>query len=620
MLNKYPLWKYLLILAIIAIGAIYAIPNIYPQDPAIQISSNTAGGTIPEEVIEQALDALAQQDITPIGQEIKDKTTLIRFANTDIQYKAQEIIEKTLGDEYVVALNLAPTTPEWLANMGANPMKLGLDLRGGVHFLMEVDMNTVLTRNAKSFRSEVRDSLSKANIGTGTIRRDQENHSLTIRCNTEIICEAADDHIRKEFDQFTRAITESEGDFLLTLRFTEEFQKSIEERAIEQNILALRNRVNEIGVSEPLVQRQGKNRIVVELPGVQDAAQAKRQIEKVANLEVRLEALPDAPSYMKERFPFRDKNEGFADLESTVILTGENVTNAFPSFDQNNKPIVVIHLDSQSGLKLHKVTADKVDRRRLGILLIEQKVRSVKIINDAGEEVLDTETQETKEIISLANIGAALGSQFQIEGIGNQAETRELSLLLRAGAYAAPMFFVEERTIGPNLGQDNIDAGMYAIQIGFLAVLIFMLFYYKIFGLFANIALTVNLVLIVAVMSFIEAVLTLPGIAGIVLTVGMAVDANVLIFSRIREEMNNGLPPQSAIQAGYDRAFVTILDANLTTLLVAIILFGIGTGPIKGFAITLSIGIITSMFTAIMGTRALANLFYGGRSVKKLAI
>ncbi|MEM8499329.1 MAG: protein translocase subunit SecD [Pseudomonadota bacterium] len=617
MLNKYPLWKYLLILLVITFGVVYASPNLYAPDPAVQITSDASGTSMSEADLKRATAALAEAGVAVSRHELTDANILLRLEQSDDQLAAQAALQRVMGDDFVVALNLAPTTPEWLESLGAQPMKLGLDLQGGVHFLMEVDTQAAIETRIKTNFTEIKRALRKARV----ISRSQilDDGRIELVFKTEELRSKARDVLVSDFGSLTRTNSEEDQKFITRLSLTEEGRREIETYAVSQNLTTLRNRVNELGVAEPLVARQGTNRIVVELPGVQDTARAKKILGKAANLEFRLEAEIDASMASKEEFEFRSPRDRGrqAYLERDIIITGERVSNAQASFDENSQPQVNISLDSVGGQLMNRTTS-KAIKRRMGVLFIERKTNTIRDPK-TGEEIRK-ESYDEKKIISLATIQTALPRQFRITGLDNIQESSELALLLRAGALAAPIEFVEERTVGPSLGAENIALGMKSVQIGMGLVLIFMLIYYRVFGIAANMALALNLVLLIAVMSLLSATLTLPGIAGIVLTVGMAVDANVLIFARIREELKNGLSPQAAINSGYERAFVTIMDANLTTLLVAIILYAVGTGSVKGFAVTLSIGICTSMFTAIVGTRALINLIYGGRRVKSLSI
>lgn len=614
MLNKYPLWKNILIVLVLAFATIYSVPNLYPPDPALQITPNQAGAELTDRALERIRNNLKENNIDFFGEEINGGTVLFRLKNTEQQLPAKDQLQRVLGNEFVVALNQAPTTPQWLMDLGAGPMTLGLDLSGGVHFLMEVDMEGYMKGQMKNYQAEVKRQLREEDIRYRRVTI--ENHNLRISFKSEALQEAGDSFLRRSMTDF-RATTETNETFDVVIALTEQKLKDLQSYAVKQNLTTIRNRVNELGVAEPLVQRQGSNRIVVQLPGVQDTATAKKVLGKAANLSFRLEAEPDTSRYSSEEFSFRSDEFRTARVEKKEIISGDRVTNAQPSFDENGQPQVNISLDSTGANIMAKVTRKSI-KRRMAVLFIEQKPTTRYEMID-GEEVITTKYTESRGIISLATIQSQLGSSFRITGL-EPAEASELALLLRAGALAAPMYFVEERTVGPSLGKENIEQGVTSVVVGLALVLVFMMIFYRLFGFFANIALFFNLVILIALMSLIGATLTLPGIAGIVLTVGMAVDANVLIFSRIREELNAGRSPQHAINEGYDRAFVTIFDANLTTLIVAVILFAVGTGPVKGFAVTLSLGIITSMFTAIVLTRSLVNLTYGGRRMNTLSI
>jgi preprotein translocase subunit SecD len=617
-MNHYPLWKYLLILLVISFGAIYALPNLYAPDPAIQLSGQSGGVIIDEPVMGKVTAALTESGIEYFGEEANGENGLVRLKDREQQLSAKRVIQSALGGEYIVALNLAPTTPEWLANMGASPMKLGLDLSGGVHFLLEVNTEEAVEKRMETMAREVRSAMREEKLRYKSVKLVDKKTIVSI-FNSEEDRDTGSSILRKNFREVSRQLSEEKGLFVIRSELLESSIREIEDYALNQNLTTLRNRVNELGVSEPIVQRQGRNRVVVELPGVQDTAEAKRIIGKTANLEFRLEAAQGAIS--REKFEFSDPARLPRDayLERSIVITGDHVSDAKAEFDENGMPQVGISLDSDGGARMHRASRKNIGRR-LGVLFIEYKTRMKDGVDENGEQVQVPERYVEKKIISLATIQSALGVSFRITGLDSPRESSELALLLRAGALAAPMYFVEERTIGPSLGAENVALGIKSVTIGMILVLSFMLIYYKVFGIFANIALSLNLVILVAAMSILGATLTLPGIAGIVLTVGMAVDANVLIFSRIKEELANGLPPQSAINAGYDRAFVSIIDANLTTLIVAVILYAIGSGPVQGFAVTLSIGILTSMFTAIVGTRALVNLVFGGRNIKKVWI
>jgi len=613
--NKFPLWKNSLIVLAVALAFIYAAPNLYPPDPAVQISGQSGAMVIDQAVLAVAEKALDEADIEHFAAEANGENALIRLRDVDLQLRAKEVVQAELGGDYIVALNLAPTTPDWLKGLGGVPMKLGLDLSGGVHFLLEVDLDSALTTRLESDLQDVKAALREERIRYRTFQiKDQQ---LIGQFRDEQQVEQARALIRNNFRDLQPQFGQGQNPLSLVLSLSDIAASDIEDNAIKQNLTSLRNRVNELGVSEPLVSRQGKNRIVVELPGVQDTAEAKRIIGKTANLEFRLES----EGRLGEVFAFRNASsyEPDARLENKAVITGENVTDARASFDENGRPQVNITLDSKGGWQMGHATRDNIGRR-LGVLFIEYKTKLEKSTDEQGELVITPVPFVEKNIISLATVQSQLGKAFRITGLDGQRESSELALLLRAGALAAPMYIVEERTIGPSLGADNIRLGVQSVTLGMVLVLMFMLVIYKGFGVFANIALGMNLVLLVAFMSLLGATLTLPGIAGIVLTVGMAVDANVLIFSRIREELANGASPQGAISAGYDRAFVSILDANITTLIVAIILFLIGSGPVQGFAVTLSIGILTSLFTSIVLTRGLVNMIVGGRKIDKLWI
>lgn len=618
MLNRYPLWKNFLILLVLVIAGLYAAPNLYPDDYAIQVSAGRNAAPVDQGTLASIEQRLEEAGLTAKATELQEGGVgLIRLDSSDAQLEARELIAEILGNNYTVAMNLAPTTPEWLSALGAGPMTLGLDLRGGVHFLMEVDMAQAVGQRLDVYVSEIKTKLREERLRYRMVDHLDDGR-LSVRFDDPAVRDEAQGLLRRTWPEFMVDTAAEGDDYFLYINLTEETIRQIEDYAIKQNLTTLRNRVNELGVAEPLVQRQGRNRIVVQLPGVQDAAAAKRVIGKTANLEFRLEALPDASRALTESYEFRSQPGRTAALEKDIIITGSSVSNAQAAFDENGMPQVSITLDGPGGQMMNRVTRNAI-QRRMAVLFVEHKQRTV-VQTVEGERIERRIPYTEKSIISLATIQSTLGNQFRITGLDSPQESSELALLLRAGALAAPVYFVEERTVGPSLGAANIEQGTLSVQIGFALVLVFMLVYYKVFGLLANIALTLNLVLLVAVMSLLSATLTLPGIAGIVLTVGMAVDANVLIFERIKEELRNGLPVQSAIHSGFSRAFTTILDANVTTLIAAVILFAMGTGPVKGFAVTLSVGILTSMFTALLVTRALVNVVYGGRTLKKVMI
>ncbi|MGE6661786.1 protein translocase subunit SecD [Pseudomonas sp. NPDC077408] len=622
MLNRFPLWKYLLIVVVLGIAFIYSAPNLYPDDPAVQITGAATSLNVTEADLDRASKALAEAGIEVKSANLDEQGRggLLRLTDQDDQLPAKDVVRRALGDAYVVALNLAPTTPEWLRDLGASPMKLGLDLSGGVHFLLEVDMEKAIETRLNVYEGEVKSLLRKERVRYRSL--PQLENAVQLGFADEATLSAAQSLIRKNFNDFELTSTERNGQQVLRLAITEAKLAEIREYSIKQNLTTVRNRVNELGVSEPLVQRQGANRIVVELPGVQDTAEAKRILGKTANLEFRLAAEADAARATTESFEFREEGRPPVQLERNLIITGDQVTDAQASYDENGRPQVNIRLDGHGGDLMNRATRNNVGRS-MAVVFIEQRptTRYVKQMVDGVEQEVRVETfQEEKKVISLATIQSPLGSQFRITGLDGQGESSELALLLRAGGLAAPMYFAEERTIGPSLGAENIQLGVEAAMWGFLFVAVFMVLIYKFFGVLATVALLFNMIVLTALMSMLGATLTLPGIAGIVLTMGMAVDANVLIFSRIREEIANGMSVQRAIHEGFDRAFSAIVDGNLTTLLVGGILFAMGTGPIKGFAVTLSLGIMTSMFTAVIVTRAMVNLIYGGRDLKKLWI
>ena len=613
MLNRYPLWKNILILLVVLWGLLYSAPNLYPDNEALQITNESLNlNSADVEVITTALEA-AQVEF--FGEEISDTDILLRFDSVEDQLRAKTAIEDALTDDYIVALNLAPTTPGWMQAIRAGKMNLGLDLQGGVHFLMEVDMDAAQERRMNDDLGNVRTILREERIRTRGINLISNSH-LEVRFADEAARSQARSELIDNFPELQFQNRESEGTFILDMRMTADTILQVQRDTLQANRTTLLERVDALGVAEPTVQQQGSNRIVIELPGVQDPAQAIRILQRIATLEFHLEADIGAPSLSYEAYEY----EGLlVNVDNDVILQGDRVSNVRSTLDQNGLPQVQISLDAQGGTQINRVTRDNVGRM-MDILLIETKSRTNAYLNEEGEETEEIEFYEDKRLISHATIRTALPRTFVITGL-TAREANDLSLLIRSGSLAAPMTIVEQSVIGPTMGRENLEAGLRGVQVAAALVVIFMLFYYRLFGLAANVALIMNILLIFAVLSSVlPATLTLPGIVGIVLTVGMAVDANVLIFTRIREELGNGMPPQQAIDAGYNRAFTTILDANLTTFLVAAVLFTIGTGPVKGFSVTLMIGIMTSMFTAIVGTRALINLIYGGRSVQKLSI
>lgn len=621
----YPAWKYILIVVVLVISGIYALPNLYPDEPAVQITGTSAGTQLSSDALGQSQGILDKAGLTHHGGNFENNSVLIRLKNAEDQLKAQEALRKNLGDNYVVALNLAQTTPDWLKNIGAKPMKLGLDLRGGVRFVLEVDMAKALEQRLTTASQEIRRTLRSEKITTKGLRNTDNGMVLTFNSNQER--DKAQLAIQRSTNDFDLRPLMSEDGATLELTYTEAALAAINDYAVGQNLTTLRNRINELGVADALVQSQGSSRVVVELPGVQDTAEAKRVLGRTANLEFRMVSDQAAtytggiPPAGTEAFPFGTLDGAPVLLNRQAIVTGEKVQNAQAGVDENGRPQVSITLDTAGGRLMQNATRSSVGKQ-MAVLFIENKQKiSYQTDETTGEtKEIRTPYAETR-VINQATIQAVLGSSFVITGLDSPAEASELALLLRSGALAAPMYFVEERTIGPSLGQENIDKGLFASQIGYLLVFLWMIVFYRACGVLANIALAFNIVMLLAVMSIIGSALTLPGIAGIVLTMGMAVDANVLIFERIREEIAAGASMKSAILAGFDRAFSSIFDANLTTLLVAFILFAIGTGPIKGFAITLAIGIITSLFTAIIVTRALLQIWYGYRkNLTKISI
>ncbi len=596
---RFQIWKILTILFVITIGVTYALPNFYPPSPAVQITIDSSSGKISPIIAKRIVDLTEKSSISyssNISSEIDGyDSILIKAENYQDQIRLKEYLEQNLENEFVIALNLAPNTPSWLSQIKASPMKLGLDLRGGVHFLMEVDSELLISTRLESYLADLRRKLREDRISVANAEISNQQIRFSTRTNAS---DKIDEYLENNIDLIYEEPTNNQ----FVINYSEQGLDDLIDYAVSQNLVTLRNRVNELGISEPVVVRQGKNRISVQLPGIQDTAEAKKIIGKTANLEFRLEAQSNSLVSRTEQFDFSSQR---VRLQKQVIITGDKVADASVGYDENGFPQVNISLDGEGGTKMHRSTRNNVGNR-MAVIFVERKIKSSKN-SDEIESYFD------KRIISLATIQSALANQFRITGLDSPNAASELALLLRAGALAAPMNFVEEGTVGPSLGADNIKVGVQSLILGLSLVLVFMIFYYKVFGIIANIAVALNIVLISAVMSILSATLTLPGIAGIVLTIGMAVDANVLIFSRIKEELNNRLKPLDAINAGYDRAYITIVDANLTTLIVALILYTIGTGPIQGFAITLSVGILTSMFTAILVTRFFVWLIYRNR-------
>jgi preprotein translocase subunit SecD len=617
MMNQYPLWKYLLLIFVLVIALIYALPNVYGEDPALQIAG-TRNAILDAAAKDKVTSALEAAKIPVKSAELKPEQLLIRFNDTEAQLKAVDFVKSALGTGYIVALNLAPATPDWLNKMNALPMYLGLDLRGGVHFLMEVDMKAALEKAVERYSNDIRTLLRDERIRYAMIRAEEQGVRVMFRSKEDR--ELSRTLLDKELPLLTLEDIDAENPGLLA-KLDEQEIRDIEIFALQQNILTLRNRVNELGVAEPVIVQQGAQRIVVQLPGVQDPAEAKRILGATATLEYRaVDYEHEVQSAVAGSVPagsrlYKDRDGNPVLLKKAVIVTGDQIINASSGLDQQSgSPQVSVMLDAKGARSMLKFTKKSVGKP-MAVVFIENKNETTLV---DGMPV--TSSRKIEEVISVATIRDVFSKRFQTTGLDSPKEAHELALLLRSGALAAPVIIVEERTIGPSLGKDNIEQGFNSVIIGFLAVLVFMALYYRVFGLVADLALTLNLVLIVAILSLLQATLTMPGIAGIVLTVGMAVDANVLIFERIREELRNGNSPQASIQAGYEKAFSTIADANITTLIAAVVLLSYGTGAIKGFAVTLAIGIVTSMFTAILGTRAVINLIYGGRRVARLSI
>ncbi|CDG47160.1 protein translocase subunit SecD [Serratia symbiotica] len=615
MLNRYPLWKYLMLIVMILIGMLYALPNLYGEDPALQITG-ARGVAASETTLDQIRTVLEKDHIASKSIALENGAILARFNAPDVQLRAREALMAELGDKFVVALNLAPATPSWLVMLGAEPMKLGLDLRGGVHFLMEVDMNTALGKLQEQTMDTLRSELREKGIPYASIRK-LSNNGVEVRFRDDATRDKAISYMGPRQHDL---VLSSNGSNTLKANLSDARLSEAREYAVQQNITILRNRVNQLGVAEPLVQRQGTDRIVVELPGIQDTARAKEILGATATLEFRLvNTTADATAVASGRVPGDSEVKYTRDghpivLYKRVILTGNHITDSTSSTDEYNQPQVNISLDSAGGTSMSNFTKDNIGKP-MSTLFVEYKDSGKKDAN--GRAVL----VKQEEVINVANIQSRLGNSFRITGIGNANEARQLALLLRAGALIAPIQIVEERTIGPTLGQQNIAQGLEACLWGLVASIIFMVAWYRKFGMIATTALVANLVLIVGVMSLLPgATLTMPGIAGIVLTLAVAVDANVLINERIKEELKNGRSVQQAIHEGYKGAFSSIVDANITTLITAVILYAVGTGSIKGFAITTAIGVATSMFTAIVGTRAIVNLLYGGKRINKLSI
>jgi len=619
MMNRYPIWKYVLIALVLLVGVIYALPNLYGEDPALQISP-ARGAKVDAAVEDRVKLALSKAQLVSRAVQLGAANLLVRFSDPETQLKAQDVVQRELGDDYVVALNLAPTTPAWLRAIGAKPMYLGLDLRGGVHFLMEVDMDAVMKQTAERYVEDMRTGLRTAKIHYTDIARQGDGVELKFKTAEER--NAAREALAKQFTELVLTDKDEAGSADLMAVVNPQQQRETRKFAVEQNITTLRNRVNELGVAEPVIQQQGENRIVVELPGVQDTARAKEILGATATLEFHMvDEEHNAAEAATGHVPigsrlYRTRKGEPVLLHKRIIITGDSITDAQAGFDsRDGSPDVSITLDGKGARAMLRTTTENVGKL-MAVVFIENKTETRYVDGKAVKT-----KKRVEEVINRATIRGTFSKRFQITGLDSSEEARDLALLLRAGALAAPVDIIEERTVGPSLGQENIDRGFMSCVIGFVLVMVFMTARYKVFGLFASAAQLVNLVLIIAVLSLLQATLTLPGIAGIVLTVGMAVDANVLIDERIREELRSGNSPFASIEAGYERALGTIADSNITTLIAGLMLFVLGSGPVKGFAVVLCIGILTSMFTALMGTRALVYLVYGGRRrIDKLAV
>jgi preprotein translocase subunit SecD len=616
MLNKFPLWKNLLILLMVILSAIYAAPNFYKADPAIQISHES--GTVDQGALDSATQALEQDGIPFSRAEIEDGIALIRLLNQDEQGRAQQLINLTLPQDYIVALNLAANTPAWLEAIGAKPMNYGLDLQGGVHFLMEVDLEAAAAKQLNDSVAAMRTMLREERIRYNPPITVDDTNRIVLRFRDAESRSAANELIRVEFPDLVFRLSQEGQDYLLYYSMTDLALQTLQETALQQNLTTLRSRINELGVKEPKIQQMGPNRILIELPGVQDTTRAKDMISAVATLQFHLVAEPGAAQGTTREYVYENDGQAYQ-IDEEVIVGGESVTGAQTSIDpQTTLPQVNIRLDAAGAQRINTITRVNIGKP-MAIVLSESKTRSETVRSPDGQLVTTSVPYSEDRLISVATIQSALGREFRITGLESQ-EANDLALMIRSGALAAPMHFMEESTVGPSLGQENIENGVDSVLVGLTLIVIFMVLLYRICGLIANVALFVNVLMMMAVMSILGATLTMPGIAGIVLTLGMAVDANVLIYARIRDELMHGMSVARAIDIGYDKAFVTILDSNLTALLVAVILYSIGTGPIKGFAITTAVGVVTSMMTAIWISRALVNWLYGGKNVRSISI
>lgn len=619
MQNRYPHWKYALLIVITILGFIYAMPNLFGEDPAIQITASSKEATVDKTTVDKIKIILTKAKIKQKLLALEDKNILIRFYSTDDQLKAQDLIKQAIGTHYTVAINIAPATPHWLEALSATPMKYGLDLRGGVHFLLDVDIKSVIARREEGIIKNIGQELRKARIRYTGLSRFKKN-GIFLRFKTIIARNNAYTLVKKNYPNLLLTKQDKNARFSLIAQMSPSELNNINQYTIEQTMSILRNRVNELGVGEAVVQRQGATRVAVDLPGIQDAARAKQILGGTATLEFRMvDQENDPQTAQRGMVPISSKLYQYEGrpllLKNQVILSGDSITSAMATYDQQTGlPAVSIQLGGGGESLFNRTTRQNIGKL-MSIVYVETKVQT-RIVNKKPVR----KSRKVERVISVATIQSALGTNFQITGLSDANESRNLALLLRAGALPAAIYPVQERIVGPSLGMENIKRGIISLEIGMGLILILMVLYYRLFGVIADIALMMNLVLLVAILSLINATLTLPGIAGIVLTIGMAVDANVLIYERIREELRNGMTPQAAIYAGYERAFSTIVDANVTTLIVAIVLFTLGTGPVKGFAVTLSIGLLTSMITSIAFTRAMVNQIYGARMVKQLSI
>lgn len=613
-MNRYPLWKYILMAVLVVLGVIYALPNVFGEDPAVQISAK-GGATLNSAIVSQVTSTLQSNQLPYLSAAIEHNNLLVRFADTDIQLKASDTVRSALGDNYIVALNLAPRTPRWLSALGAYPMKLGLDLRGGVHFLLDVDVNSVIKARQDGDMRSFGDQLRQQNIRYASLMQAAPN-TIAIQFRDQNNLDQAYSYLASRFPDYTFA---KNANLTLSATLTPAALDKINEYAVDQTMTILNNRVNELGVSEAVVQQQGANEVSVDLPGIQDTARAKEIVGKTATLSFQLvDTTHDVQSAVAGNVPFGSRLYNYQDqpvlLQTQAILRGDSITYATAAYDENGRPSVQIRLGGGGESLFSQITAQNIGKP-LAVVYVETENQTT-MVN--GKPVITS--KQTEKVINIATIQSALGNNFQITGLSNEREAQDLALLLRSGALIAPVSFVQERTVGPTLGKANIHMGVRSVVVAAVLVILFMAFYYRVFGLIADIALVLNLIFIVAILSILGATLTLPGIAGMLLTVGMAVDANVLINERIREELRNGVSPQASIHAGYSRAFATIVDANVSTLIVALVLFALGSSVVKSFAITLTIGLITSMVTAIFFTRGIVNLIYGSRVVKKLSI